>query len=202
VGGGGNIYARPGVYFIDPVGTAITAQEPPINTFTEYINLFFKYPFEFCGIYLRHFINMLNPLFGEIYIKDILKFKTNKILINYLILFIASLWIALKLKKGNIQRMMYYILFISSSLLPCLTILLGAVEERFFVPVYTYIYIEITCFIKYGEVLAFIKRYKLFIGFLFVFLFIVIYSVWTVTYANIELPLKDILPLMRGIKIE
>jgi hypothetical protein len=94
-----SIYASPAVSFIDPIGKAITAQEPPVNKPIEYIKLFFKYPFEFFGIYLRHFINMLNPLFGEIYIKDILKSKMNKILINYLILFIVSLWLVLKLKR-------------------------------------------------------------------------------------------------------
>lgn len=91
-------------------------------------------------------------------------------------------------------------MFISPPLLPCLVILLGSVEERFFVPVYILLYIEITHFINYREILDFIKRYKLSVGFLFVFLFIALYLVWTATYANIELPLKNMLPLMRGIK--
>ncbi len=65
-----NIYSSPSVYFDDVVGTEILKREIPFNNgFSprEVVKLFFDYPIDMMGIYIRHLISLLTPVWKHIY---------------------------------------------------------------------------------------------------------------------------------------
>lgn len=143
-----------GVAFTDTTGERIWREEG-IDSQTviikDIVKLFFKYPLDMVGIYVRHFINMLNPVWGEMYIKNLEKVKIHLTIINYIILYIIVYWnIGVKEKSiknikelltdSNKEKLKIYITR-CTLLIPCIAILPGSVELRFFYPMYMLIYV-------------------------------------------------------------
>lgn len=130
-------YSTAGMFFVDNVGQAILNKEQ-ITEFASYgqlIRVMLKYPLDFIGIYVRHFLNMLYPIYPEQYIQDLTKDKSVLLILFYTILFIAvSNFILLFQLKS--KRWVWICLI----LLPCLCILPGAVEIRFFIALHFLIY--------------------------------------------------------------
>jgi len=134
-----SVYASAGMSYIDHIGEHILILEgiptytPGISTFESYgqfISIAFKHPLDFVGIYTRHLLNMLYPIYPNQYIKDIEKDKSFLIILGFSVMVLA--YFGVKKYIGNINKW-YWIAMI---ILPCIFILPGAVEIRFFIPLY------------------------------------------------------------------
>ncbi|MDR0220436.1 MAG: hypothetical protein LBI54_03400, partial [Lachnospiraceae bacterium] len=83
------VYSTPGVNILDPI--VQTYSFPKVDSVFDYIKLVFAHPWEFAGIYFRHFVAALNPVFGESYVSDLLKPKVYLIFANALLMFVTAL---------------------------------------------------------------------------------------------------------------
>lgn len=133
-------YNGAAMYFADNTGLAILNNAnmdlwTSFASYKEVLLLFLSQPMDFIGIYVRHLLNMLYPIYPEQYILSITKDKSILLILFYTILFIAiSNFISFfKLKSSKWK----WILLI---LLPCICILPGAVEIRFFIALHFLIY--------------------------------------------------------------
>ena len=130
-------YGAAGMYFIDRIGQTILERAglTELVSYGQVIKLFLSHPLDFGGIYARHLINMLYPVYPNQYILDITKDKSLLLLLFYTIFFIAAFNFVytIKLKK---EKWIWLFLI----LLPCICILPGAVEIRFFIALHFMIY--------------------------------------------------------------
>lgn len=150
------------MFYIDNIGQTILnrAQITDFGSGIAFIKNFIKlivdYPLDFIGIYVRHFLNMLYPIYPEQYIQEITKDKSLLLILFYSLFFIAtSNFIYLFKQGGNSWR------WICLILVPCFCILPGAVEIRFFIALHFLIYIYAVLGIKefWGRLKKNKKRY-------------------------------------------
>lgn len=125
------------MFFVDKIGEAILQREQ-ITEFTSYSQVFklvLKYPLDFAGIYIRHLLNMLYPIYPAQYIQDIRRDKSLFLALFYTVLYIASSNFihSFRLKSSRW-------IWLGLLLLPCICILPGAVEIRFFIALHFVIY--------------------------------------------------------------
>lgn len=126
-------YGSPGMIFVNRVGERILEQSQitEITSYAQLIKLFIGYPLDFIGIYVRHFLNILYPIYPNQYIYDISSDKSLLLITFYTILFIAVVHFITSFKLKS-SRWVWFILI----LVPCVCILPGAVEIRFFIALY------------------------------------------------------------------
>ncbi len=159
-----DVYPHAGVIFEDEAGKAIIEKEgiEDLNPF-QAVKLYFKYPFDILGIYGRHILNAMDNRFPELYITDLYQSRLGYMLGNYLIWFAFFAFWTIQ-KRANIKtflkllqrRWQYICLMVISSLV----MLAGAIEIRFFIPVYCLVYMYVLihfskesiqkCWDKYG----------------------------------------------------
>lgn len=158
------IYPYAGVIFEDEAGKAIIEKEN-LEDLTPFqaIKLYLKYPFDVIGIYGRHVLNAMDNRFPELYITDLYKSRLGYMFGNYLIWFMFfTFWSVQERAKGKAalkllaRRWQYICLMIISSLV----MIAGAVEIRFFLPIYCLMYMYVLmnfsketifkCYNKYG----------------------------------------------------
>lgn len=123
----------PQMTFVDPVGAKLIEKEKLTGfpTFSSYFKFVFKYPLECAGIYVRHLLNCLFPSWSQGYVQ---KISNNKVFYTFLgITLIFSF--AFVLFKKFIKKSSFIINYIPM-LVPVLFILPGAVEFRFFLPLF------------------------------------------------------------------
>lgn len=128
-------YPEPGVKFIDKNAELLFAEVGKNMTLSSLIGSYLKHPFEYTKIYLRHAVNGLNPIFRESYITDMQRNKLFAFNINYIILFIALIAFIKHFKELLHDRFyLFFFAFVSFIAVP------GAVEVRFFLPMFIIIY--------------------------------------------------------------
>lgn len=138
-------YSSVSMFFYDKLGQKILEYEG-IEEFTswgEYIKLVFKYPLDFIGIYTRHIISMLYPIFPNQYIKSIDKDKSLLLILTFTLLFLCTVYL-IKIYRFDKKNMV----ILGVILFPCICILPGAVESRFFIGAYYLIGVFATMGIK------------------------------------------------------
>lgn len=130
-------YGSRSMYFVDHIGQSIleSAQITEFTSYGQFVKLVLSYPLDFLGVYIRHFLNMLYPIYPNQYIFDVTKDKTLLLLIFYSLLFLAvsNFISSFELKSS---KWVWFCLI----LVPCICILPGAVEIRFFVALHFLIY--------------------------------------------------------------
>ncbi len=147
-------YPIGGIRFEDPVGMKLLEEEGMDSltmSMSDFMKVVFKYPADVIGIYIRHFINMLNPVWGEVYIKNIHKLKLHLTLLNYSMLFLGTAKILMTYLGRNKERRFKDIILSKGEkwliylviIMPCIMILPGAIEQRFFFPMYMLLYVLI-----------------------------------------------------------
>lgn len=131
-------YSKAGMFFRDKVGQTILekAQVTELTSYGQLIKLILKHPLDFVGIYMRHFLNMLYPFYPNQYIEDIMRDKSFLMIVFYTLLFIAVFYFVRTFKLKD-NRWVWFALI----LLPCICILPGAVEIRFFIALHFLIYL-------------------------------------------------------------
>lgn len=130
-------YGAAGMFFLDKIGQTVLEKEQ-ITEFVSYgdfFRLILKYPLDFVGIYVRHFLNMLYPFYPNQYIESIENDKSLLLWLFYTILFIAIFYFVYTF-KAKIRRWIWMLLI----LVPCVCIMPGAVEIRFFITLHLLIY--------------------------------------------------------------
>ena len=166
-------YGEAGMFFVDAIGRAILEKEQ-ITEFTSYgqfFKLIFKYPLDFMGIYVRHFLNMLYPIYPNQYIQDITRDKTLLLWLFYTILFIAIFYFIHSFKIKS-KRWIWFALI----LLPCICILPGAVEIRFFIALHFLIYLYAVLGIKEFIIQVKEHKFKYILAYIIGFLLYVAYA--------------------------
>lgn len=178
----GTQQGMPQMYFVDAVGENILKaegiMETGLKTMGEYIKLCLKYPFEVVGIYTRHVLNMLFPAWPNQYVLDLDSSKIIVMLIAFHCLFLISVsYILGRVKNKNLKNFF-------PVLLPVAAIMPGAVESRFFMPLYVVILGKICFDIDWAALFGDIKKYwyKVAIGYGITFCIIV--SVWSSMLAS------------------
>lgn len=130
-------YGTAGMFFVDKIGQAILEREQitELDSYGQLFKLVLRYPIDFIGIYMRHFLNMLYPIYPNQYIKDITRDKSLFLLLFFTVLFIAicNFVNAFKLKSSRW-------IWLGLILISCVCILPGAVEIRFFIALHFIIY--------------------------------------------------------------
>lgn len=144
-------FTAAGMFYYDSIGQHILEMEQieTVSSISQLVKLFFKYPLDFIGMYTRHFLNILYPIYPNQYIKSIRSDKSALLFLFFaiLVLFVAFLVNFYKPNKKNIA-------WLSCILFPCLCILPGAVEIRFFVGLYYIMFMFVTLgFSKLWELL-------------------------------------------------
>lgn len=187
--------------FEDPVGWKILNSTGGwrIGTITDYLNLVLRYPLEFVGIYLRHLATYLNPVYGEVYISNFYKPKFIYTVLNYLILCYGILLIRYDIENigaGNgfkkavtnfINRIKYAIPII----MPCIAILPGQPEGRFFFPLYVLAYGLFSFIVDSSSMWKKIKSKWTSILLITVITFLVLCSFWSMEFSlpHVEMPM-------------
>jgi len=121
-------------------------------SYGEYFVLLLRYPVEMLGIYVRHFIAIMNPITGGSYVYS----RNNNsrfvfTLFNYTLLFITASFIKRrfidcsfteikKQIKGTSNSQRVGLISLLTLLLPFAAIIPGAVEERFAIPFWLVLY--------------------------------------------------------------
>lgn len=155
--GSSELYPSPSVYFDDPVGQEILRREHiTIESFgfKDVARLILKYPLDMVGIYTKHLISMLTPLFGEVYIQNIYTDKGIIILVNMVVWILAGIYFLLGIKHKNIDgNCVWLIPFV----IPCLLQMFGACELRFFLGIHLIVYYYVLVCIDYAYLYSVIK---------------------------------------------
>lgn len=125
------------IFFGDQSGINILEQEGLSDTerisIVEYIKLALKYPLDFVGIYVRHFVNVLFPIWPGCFVKDLTKIYLLRGVGGFSLFFVFMCDV-INGKIKNIRVQMEALLL----MVPVLTILPGSAEVRFFMPFYLY----------------------------------------------------------------
>lgn len=126
-------YGDAGMRFINNAGAVILdrAQITELTSYMQMVKLIFRYPLDFIGIYVRHFLNILYPIYPNQYIYDIEKDKSFFLILFYTILFLGTANFINSFRLKN-NKWIWFVLI----LVPCVCILPGAVEIRFFIAFY------------------------------------------------------------------
>ena len=135
--GNPELYRSAAMYYNDYLGQNILAKENIIwiSSYSQYLKLIFKYPLDMLGIYVRHFVNMLYPIFPNQYITSLNGLKSVYMLLFYTLFFVSCSTFEIKV-KGHMWKWVTIILM----LVPCISILPGEVEIRFFIAMHMLIY--------------------------------------------------------------
>lgn len=141
------VYPRSGLIFDDPAGWQIVQRENlSEETFrlSNIFRLFLKYPLDMTGIYFRHLLSLLTPVWRQIYITDIYGFDLLTILISILLWLTAGYGVLIQIKEQDINLNVLWILAVC---LPGLLQIFDEPELRFFLPLYLlcydYVFVQI-----------------------------------------------------------
>lgn len=189
-----DVYPKPNLRFNDVVGMQIFAKEgldPTQMNIKDVIKVIIKYPLDVAGIYVRHFINMLNPIWGEEYIEDIHKIKIHYTIVNYFMMCTFMTWfISRKIKMRDfINKYSKKLILGIAMLIPCFAITPGYVEQRFYFPMY-YVFYLVMIFVMgksgFKEVIYLWKKRPCLYICVWGFVFLVFCAIWSVTLASTQ----------------
>ncbi|HHX60633.1 MAG TPA: hypothetical protein GX707_07960 [Epulopiscium sp.] len=137
----GEDYPDAGVKFLDPQGEKMLINENITNleSYAQYFRLLIKYPVDAISVYSRHLFNGLDVTYSTPYIMEFFGDRVLFSLLNYTLWFLLiALIIRSDIKKKIWDTVLYNPerLYAVSILLTCVISIPGAVEVRFFLPMY------------------------------------------------------------------
>jgi len=150
----------PSLYYRDPAGIALRSLDELLltddPTIGGYISLVAKYPVQFLGIYGRHFINGIDVRDGLVYVK---KQSNNKDFVAFLcfsLFFFCALIFCTRKKPRWIE-----VAYLAPLLIAVLAIMPGAVETRFFLPLYLVLFGVIATQFEWSDFALLLKKHWL-----------------------------------------
>lgn len=152
-------YPYAAVNYFDPVGTEIFAREGVTEanfSFSLFFKLIIKYPLDFAGIYARHLVSLLTPLFSQVYISEIVTVKV------FRLIFIVILWLCwgvytIYTKDRTRNCNLKDIIIIIGLLIPSILQFFGAPEMRFFFAVHLLLYFYVCYCLRWKELWGYFK---------------------------------------------
>lgn len=171
---------KPSLIFVDNVGRNILLMEN-LSTIWDYFHLILKYPFEMLSIYIRHFINMLFPVWPSVYIKNLNNNKAILSIFAFSIFFVfVAAWLFNCIERNIIWEFV-------PALIPVVCITPGAVENRFFLGLYIFVFCVLIYNIDWKKLIDIYKRYRIKILVCYVGIYCIFLSIWTSTMASLSL---------------
>lgn len=150
----------PSLYYRDPAGIALRSLDESLftddPTIGGYISLVAKHPIQFFGIYGRHFINGIDVRDGLVYVKKPSINKSVVAFLCYSLFFFGALIFCTRQKPRWIE-----VAYLAPLLIPVLAILPGAVETRFFMPLYLVLFGAIATQFKWADFSSLLKKHWL-----------------------------------------
>lgn len=172
-------YPLAGVRYADTIGEELVAREGiSIENFSyqTILSLFLKYPLDLCGIYARHLVNLLTPIYTKVYINELFDSKLLLIFLSIVMWLAASLhgiFINRNIKKD-------VIVIIAGFCLPAILQMFGAPELRFFLPVHLLLYCYLCFGIDWKELWGLVRQYPVRV----LFPCVVIFFAWSTILSN------------------
>lgn len=151
-------YPSAGVRYVDKIGEELVAREGiSIENFSyrTILYLFLKYPLDLCGIYARHLVNLLTPIYTKVYINELFD---SKLLLIFLNIF---MWLAASLHGIYTNKSIEKdaIVIITGLCLPAILQMFGAPELRFFFPVHLLLYCYLCFGIDWKELWGLVRKH-------------------------------------------
>ncbi len=151
------VYPRSALIFDDLTGWQIVQRENISEEnfkLTQIFGLFLKYPLDMTGIYFRHLLSLLTPLYRQVYVTDITDFSVLTILISIILWLTAGFEIFIQIREQGLSLNALWILAVC---LPGLLQIFDEPELRFFLPVYLLCYYEVFAGIDWKRYLRALK---------------------------------------------
>lgn len=151
-------YPKNDVRFDDPIGQKMIGLRGITEEEFSYVNivkLLIRQPLDMLGLYTRHLISLMTPVYSQIYITDMYVEKGIIISLAILIWMTAAINILFNYKK-KFDKMTLCMLF--AMVVPSLLQLAGAPELRFFLMAYLLLYYYVTNIIDYKKMYRNIKK--------------------------------------------
>ncbi|MFO7656105.1 MAG: hypothetical protein R6W78_03495 [Bacteroidales bacterium] len=180
-------YPKAQVFFIDRMGSSIAEYEK-INHFKNYGDLgrlFLKYPVELTCIYFKHLFNGLDIKDDTVYLKKVSRRKYLFSFLNYSVMFLALLTLYLNRKDIFIDRKgLFFLLIILSIIVLSVP---TAIETRFMLPLFLYLYMVVVFFINHNNrLLSVFNNHLLPLSITYISFIVTCFVLSNSTYANIE----------------
>ena len=129
-----------GFVFTDPVGKIILEREKiSIEDFqiNRIFDLFLKYPLDMPGIYIRHFLSLMTPVYRDVYISNIYEIDWILIIVSIFLWLLAGYGLLVQISDNGLK---VEALWIFAVCLPGLLQIFDEPELRFFLPLYVLCY--------------------------------------------------------------
>ena len=177
------IFPSNAMYYAYEEVKQILEQFGEISSYGDYIRLWLSYPLDMFGIWFKHLINGLCLSYGQVYI-DTFQSRQIYIILNYMVLYLASVIgiYDLKIKKHTMIKLTWM-----ATLITCFFISFGAVESRFFIPVFLIMYIMIA-WADWKQIVKWMKDYWMIFGLTFIIGLGICCAVWSNTFVATEIP--------------
>ncbi len=146
------------VYYDDHVGASIIEQEgldETIFKLSDFFRLYVKYPVDMTGIYIRHLVSLMTPVYNEQYITDMYGSKALTVGVSMIIWLLTGISICNTIARKNLTCSALWVIAL---IIPSLLQLLGAPEIRFFIPLYLLAYTYVFVMIDYRSLYSDIKE--------------------------------------------
>ena len=170
-----------------------------------YFSLLAKHPLDFAGIYGRHIVNGLDLRDGDVYVADDKRATNAASLAGFLSLFACFVIVLRNLEiqmvngkklRGNIASYSpatyiapsrrYWYVWLGICLLPVVAIVPGAIETRFFAPVYLLVFSTIAFCFNAREFWEYCRLRRGFILTFFLSLLVLFFSISLTTQASLR----------------
>ena len=151
------VYPRSGLIFDDLAGWQIVQRENISEEnfeLSRIFDLFLKYPLDMTGIYFRHLLSLLTPVYRQVYVTDITGFSVLTILVSILLWLTAGYGILIQIREQGIGLNALWILAVC---IPGLLQIFDEPELRFFLPLYLLCYYEVCAVLDWKKYLRALK---------------------------------------------
>ena len=174
-------YPQAAVLFNDPVGLEIIRRRnlsyEKFSLFTV-IKLFFEFPLDMMGIYTRHLVSLMTPMYRQVYVDNLYRDKGFVASVSVLLWIIAGFGVLGQLKR---KKSLSNLQWIFAVCLPSFLQLFGNPEIRFFLPVYLLCYTFVFVAIDFREAIVSLKGKWV----RTVLCFMVVFMLWMTIFGNI-----------------
>ena len=174
-------YPQAAVIFNDPVGMEIIRRRNlSFDRFslTTVIKLFFEFPLDMMGIYTRHLVSLMTPMYRQVYVDNLYRDKGLVASVSVILWLIAGFGVLGQLER---KKSLPNLLWIFAVCLPSLLQLFGNPEIRFFLPVYLLCYTFVFVTIDYKEAIVSLKSKWI----RTVICFVIVFMLWMTIFGNI-----------------
>ncbi len=173
----------PWMTYVDESGVKLLKMAGGSPNFSKisYIKLCLKYPFEMAGIFFRHMTNVLTPFWNNVYVKDLQQSHVLVCMVSFTLFFMFA-YICFNSAIKDKGKLIAYV----PVLMTAVFITPGAVEARFYIPVYI-LAIGVCLFNSdWGKIAAVARKNKLKTAILYFFTFGLVIAIWTSTLASYQ----------------